>query len=140
MGKFLVIAGMNAGIDFVAFNALIGLFGSGIGTGRGAITLAIYGGVAFLAATVNSFIWNKLWVFDEPDLERGAIRQEFRSFFMISVLATVLNRAISYAFTFGLIGILVELGIQFYGYKMIVFGKGFYKIFSKPMVTARPQH
>lgn len=127
--KFGIVGLLNTAIDFGILN-----FGSaltGIYSGTGIITINI---ISFSVAVINSYFWNRLWVFDKS----GRIHfKEFLQFLVVSFIAIVINSAIVFGITtfapFGgvtpavleniakIIATVVSLVWNFLGYKFFVF-------------------
>lgn len=136
IGKFVIVGFINTGVDFAIFNLLMRLFG--VYKDKTIILLNV---ISFTVAAINSYFWNKFWVFrareaDEP----GEVAAEFFQFFAIAGIGAVINSAVVYGITTfipSLFGIgpqlwanaakAVATGISllwsFVGYKFIVFKK-----------------
>lgn len=136
LARFGIVGVLNTLVDILSFVAIIFFFGL-----TGGIGFVLAKMAAFIIANINSFIWNKLWVFDESKTsanESGA--KQFTSFFAVSVLGLLINAiafaAISYLLTLlisldpvvlGVISVilaaLVSMAWNFVGYKCFVFEK-----------------
>lgn len=132
--KFVVVGGINTGIDFLVLNILIYL--TGITTG---IELFILNSISFSIAVVNSYFMNKRWTFqDKMQTEQEPIK--FSRFLAVSIVGIVINGlvltgiATSIAPLFGLSAVLwanvakliatgASLIWNFIGYKFFVFKK-----------------
>lgn len=68
--KFLVIGVLNTCITFFVFNFLI----------RSGVSLDLSNAVGYIAGLINSFIWNKKWVFKTV---RSNVLKEFFSFIIV---------------------------------------------------------
>lgn len=129
--KFVLVGGINTGIDFAVFNALIYI--TGITSGSGIFVLNIF---SFSVAVVNSYFMNKYWTFQ--DLRKEGEETKFVQFIAVSLVGAGLNSSIVALFTtfispvFGLspqlwanVGKLLATGISlvwnFIGYKLFVF-------------------
>jgi len=131
--KFVVIGFVNTGIDFGILNLLMWLFK--IYSGKWLIPLNM---ISFTVAVVNSYFWNKLWVFkDSEDSETG---KKFSQFIFITLIGMVINSSIVFGIAtyispfFGLskelwanLAKVAATGFSliwnFTGYKFIVFKK-----------------
>lgn len=85
LSKFAAVGILNTAIDFGVLNLLS--LASGITTGF------IIGGVnvpGFGIAVVNSYFWNKLWVFQNRDRGESVLR-DFPSFFVVTLISVAIN-------------------------------------------------
>ncbi len=131
--RFVVIGFMNTAIDFAVLNFLMWLFT--IYSGKWLILLNM---VSFTVAVVNSYFWNKLWVF--KDREESETGKKFSQFILITLIGMAINSSIVFGIAtyipafFGLSKELwanlakaaatgVSLFWNFIGYKFIVFKK-----------------
>ena len=129
--KFVVIGFLNTGIDFAILNLL--MWQTGIYSGKYIILL---NAIAFSVAVINSYFWNKFWIFRAGKTEKQT--GEFAQFVAITLVGMALNTATVYIITTlisPMFGLSVELwanlakaaatGISlvwnFTGYKFIVF-------------------
>lgn len=132
--KFISIGMLNTAIDFLVLNLLILLFG----TGSHGELYAVFKAISFASAVVNSYVFNKYWVF-KHDGGESRLREGFL-FFLVSGIGFLLNVSISTAsFIFisvhtslsgalsanigAVIGSVLVLAWNFAGYKLIVFKK-----------------
>ncbi len=131
--KFIMIGFLNTGIDFAVLNLL--MWQTGIYSGKYIILL---NAVAFSVAVINSYFWNKFWIFHAKETAQTA--KEFTKFITITLIGMTINTTIVYSVTTlisPMFGLSVELwaniakvaatGISlvwnFTGYKLIVFKK-----------------
>lgn len=133
--KFIVVGGVNTGIDFAVLNTL--MYVTGITSG---IQLFVLNCVSFSVAVVNSYYMNKRWTFKEAaaGLEDKKATVQFSQFFIVSVVGITINGLILTGVTtyiappFGIgeqlwanFGKLVATGASlvwnFIGYKLFVF-------------------
>ncbi|TSD03118.1 MAG: GtrA family protein [Parcubacteria group bacterium Greene0714_36] len=132
MSKFAAVGILNTAIDFGVLNILS--IASGVASGL------IVGGInipGFGVAVINSYFWNKLWVFGDKKT-REPILSDFPKFFAVTLVGLALNSAIVILLTttlpfFSLLGpgsrlnaakavaTLANLTWNFAGYKLIVF-------------------
>lgn len=85
--KFLVIGAMNTAIDWGILNLLLILFG--IRTTHGFVVAKVIG---FTAAMINSFIWNRQWVF--RDAGKPSLRQ-VGLFILVNLIGLAINTGIA---------------------------------------------
>ena len=130
IGKFIVIGGLNTFIDFGILNFL--MLSSGLSAGAG---YSGFKGISFVVAVVNSYFWNKYWVFASVgEKQKG----EFLKFFIISAIGFGINVGIA-SFTVNIVGapagiasnlwanigaalaVVFSLMWNFLGYKFLVF-------------------
>lgn len=86
IAKFASVGILNTAVDFGVLNLLS--MATGVTTG------IIVGGVnipGFLLAVVNSYFWNKYWVFQQKD---GGAAHDFPKFFAIAVAGLLVNSAV----------------------------------------------
>ncbi len=133
--KFAAVGTLNSFIDLGVLNLETLL--SGIPAGEiSNLTFGTFKTVSFLAATTNSFFWNKLWTFeDRSRLEARTVAK----FYAITVLNALLNVGVATAVKalgpWGtspelwvnviapVAGILASFTGNFLGYKFLVFRK-----------------
>lgn len=132
--KFVIVGGVNTGIDFLVLNILI--YVTGITAG---VEIFILNSISFSLAVVNSYFMNKRWTFqDKTQTEQEPIK--FSRFLAVSVVGVIINGLVltgittSIAPLFGLSEILwanvaklaatgASLIWNFVGYKFFVFKK-----------------
>lgn len=131
--KFVLVGFLNTAIDFGVLNLLI--FTSGEASG---IYFSIFKAVSFAAANINSYVWNRLWVFESEQKKTG---KEYAKFLVISVVGAFINVGIAslvvnfVPIQFGLsatpwanvgaaAGTAAGLFWNFFGYKFVVFKDG----------------
>lgn len=132
--KFIIVGGINTGIDFLILNILIYITGITAG-----VELFILNCVSFSVAVVNSYFMNKHWTFqDKTKTQQEPIK--FSQFLAVSVVGIIINGLILTSITsyipplFGLSAVLwtniaklmatgVSLIWNFIGYKFFVFKK-----------------
>src|SRR3989338_909332 len=74
IGKFGVVGGLNTFVDFGVLNLLIIMSSTtAIATSIWLGWFAIFKGISFIAAVINSYFWNKYWTFEA----RAGKRAEF---------------------------------------------------------------
>jgi putative flippase GtrA len=135
--KFVIVGGVNTGIDFAVLNVLMYL--TGINSGA---SLFFLNCVSFTVAVTNSYFMNRRWTFKEAaaSIEDKSAPVQFSQFFMVSVVGALINSSIIVGVTtyvaapFGLgpqlwanVGKLFATGVSlvwnFVGYKFVVFKK-----------------
>lgn len=128
--KFFIVGVCNAVIDFTIFNLLA------LGFGLVGFNYIIIKMISFLAATGNSFFWNKKWVFKK----KGKIKKKNTFLFLLISGAGLLINTFTANFIFQLLsqhlptlpvsltanigvtcGIAIIILWNFCGYKYIVF-------------------
>lgn len=132
LGKFGAIGILNTAIDFAVLNILSRASGITAGIVLGGVNMP-----GFAIAVVNSYFWNKLWVF--RDKTKGeSLLGDFPRFFVVTLIGVLINSGLIIALTTYapfLAGIapgtrlniakaaatLVTLIWNFAGYKLIVF-------------------
>ncbi|MBI2507244.1 MAG: GtrA family protein [Candidatus Niyogibacteria bacterium] len=128
--KFFAVGLLNTAIDFGVLNLLI--FITDITSG---IYFSVFKAASFIVASVNSYIWNRLWVFGSREKRTG---REFAQFLTVSIIGAALNvgaasfvvNYITPQFGFGpklwanigaVAGTAAGLIWNFLGYKFVVF-------------------
>ncbi len=133
--KFAETGGLNTFVDLGVLNLLI-LF-TGL---SGGIFYSIFKGTSFTVAVINSYFWNKHWVFESHI--KGGIRQEkeFARFVTVSVGGFIINVIVATLIVFfgknmmslspkilanvgAAIAFIITMLWNFFGYKLIVFVK-----------------
>ena len=132
--KFIIVGGVNTGIDVVILRILVGVTGI-----TGGIGIVVLNAVSFSVAVVNSYFMNKFWTFeDKTRTEKEPFK--FSQFFAVSLIGISINSGVVYIITtftqpmFGLspenwvvIAKLLATGFSlvwnFVGYKLFVFKK-----------------
>jgi len=133
IGRFVAVGFLNTSIDFGVLNILS--LASGVTSGF------FVGGVnipGFVIAVINSYIWNKIWVFE--DRENGNLFKDFPKFLLVTLVGLALNSGIvvtvtTYVHPFlevnmntwlniaKVIATFIVLFWNFMGYKFVVFKK-----------------
>lgn len=130
--KFLLVGALNAFIDLGVLNLIIALTGLASG-----LPYSLFKGISFLAAVVNSYVWNKHWTFAKKEVTKTPW-QEFSQFFAVSGLGFVINvgtasfvvnvigpqfgfSAALWANAGAVIAAFASLTWNFFGYKLFVF-------------------
>jgi|SRR3989344_951701 len=125
--KFGLVGMLNTAIDFGILNLLIATTGVTSGVG-----IILINATSFSTAVVNSYFWNKDWVF------AGGRRANFITFFVVTLIGLLINTFIVYVLTTFVTPVLVgsdrlwanfakvlatafSLIWNFSGYKLIVF-------------------
>ncbi len=133
LGKFATIGASNTSIDLGVLNLLILMTRVEIG-----VLYSVFKALSFILATTNSYFWNKLWTFNNPQKE--GMGKQFLSFLLVSgigfgvnvLLATLIVnfveplRGISqglWANVAALVALIFTMLWNFLGYKFVVFRK-----------------
>ncbi len=132
LSKFGVVGISNTAIDFGILNLLIMTFGISAG-----IAFSVFKVISFLGATVNSYLWNKFWSFE--DHSKDDLKGEFIKFITISGIGIVINVGIAslinmigpyggisengWANISAAVATITVLTWNFLGYKLFVFKK-----------------
>ncbi len=91
--RFVAVGFLNTAIDFGILNVLNML--TGVSSGFWVAVLNVPG---FLIAVVNSYLWNKLWVFQDRH-EGESLFHDFPKFFAVIVSGLIINGGIVYGMT-----------------------------------------
>lgn len=135
--KFIIVGGVNTGIDFLILNIL--MYITNVNSGP---MLFMLNCISFSVAVVNSYYMNKRWTFKEAAAGLGDKKAtiQFSQFFVVSVIGIIINGAILTSITtfipapFGIgdqlwanVAKLCATGASlvwnFIGYKLFVFKK-----------------
>lgn len=131
-GKFAAVGVLNTFVDIGVLNLEILFFGT-----PAAWPFRIFKTVSFMAATTNSFLWNKFWTFDSRE---PANSSQTVKFYIVAVGGFILNVGLaSYVFSGlsrpatitpnlwanigALVGVAAAFLWDFVGYKFLVFKK-----------------
>lgn len=130
--KFAAVGTLNSFVDFGVLNLLIAVFGAAAG-----LPFTAFKSVSFLAATTNSYFWNKHWTFHATNQSNAG---EVASFYGIAIAGGIINVGVAslvvngmgapegvslalWANVGALAGIFSALLWNFVGYKYFVFTK-----------------
>lgn len=135
--KFIIVGGVNTGIDFAVLNVLMYLTQINAGP-----MLFLLNCISFSVAVVNSYYMNRRWTFQEAatELDDKKPAVQFSQFFVVSIIGILINGGILTVITtfipapFGLSAQLwanvaklfatgASLVWNFVGYKLFVFKK-----------------
>lgn len=83
-GRFTAVGFTNAAVDFGILNLFFFLTGTSSG-----FLFSVFKTVSFLAAMINSYVFNKYWTFDAGKTHGG--KTEFAEFAGVAVLAIIVN-------------------------------------------------
>jgi putative flippase GtrA len=90
-GKFAAVGTLNTFVDIGVLSLEILILGT-----PGILIYVIFKTVSFLAATTNSFLWNKFWTFDSKE---PANPSQTLKFYAVAVIGFILNVGLaSYVF------------------------------------------
>jgi len=129
--KFSLAGTLSAFIDLGILNLL--MWSSGITYG---LFYPVFKGVSFVAATCNSYFWNKFWTFQKREVKNTF--KEFIQFLMIAITGLLIHISVAslivnvFGPKFGIcfklwanIGAIIAILLgslwNFYGYKFLVF-------------------
>jgi putative flippase GtrA len=91
-GKFAAVGVLNTMVDVGVLNLEIVIFGT-----PSAWPYRIFKAISFLAATTNSFFWNKFWTFNSPE---PANPSQTVKFYLVAIGGFLLNVGVaSYVFS-----------------------------------------
>lgn len=132
LSKFGVVGISNTAIDFGILNLLIMVTGVYAG-----VAYSVFKIISFLGATINSYLWNKFWSFE--DHSKDDIKEEFLKFITVSGIGIVINVGVAslinalgpagdidpkgWANISAAIATITVLTWNFLGYKLFVFKK-----------------
>jgi len=133
VGKYGLIGMLNTLISGGVFNLLMAITGVAKG-----LTADLFIAIGFSAAITHSFFWNKFWTFKAHD--KKEIKREYFKFFALSGAVALLNLFLMHILINVVgnhikiepkiwanisIGILIPVSFlgNFFGYKLLVFGK-----------------
>ncbi|MDP4010523.1 MAG: GtrA family protein [Candidatus Spechtbacteria bacterium] len=128
--KFIQVGALNTFIDLGVLNFLILI--SGVAGGP---LFSAFKGISFTVAVINSYFWNKHWIFKSKDISAG---KEFSQFIFVSFVGFLINVGTAsvmvnvigpqggiapavWANVGALAATFVSLGWNFIGYKFWVF-------------------
>lgn len=93
-GKFVAVGFLNTAIDF----SILNLISSETGITSG-LTIGWINMPGFLVATVNGYLWNKLWVFSIGDKKENNIFANFPKFLAVTTSGLFINSLLVVVFT-----------------------------------------
>ena len=131
--KFAETGGLNTFVDLGILNLLILITGFSAG-----IYYSIFKGISFVAAVLNSYFWNKHWVF-ESKAKGQSEEKEFAKFVVVSVGGFIVNVTAASLIVYlakssslspkivanvaAAIAFVMTMAWNFLGYKLVVFVK-----------------
>lgn len=89
-GKFVAVGFLNTSIDFSILNLISSVTGITAGLVVGWVNVP-----GFLVATLNGYLWNKLWVFSA----RGKVFSDFPKFLAVTTTGLFINSFLIVVFT-----------------------------------------
>lgn len=133
IAKFAAVGSLNSFIDLGIFN-LIGLM-TGVPAG-GSLKFIVLKAISFLAATTNSYFWNKLWTFGDKSKSQA---QKVVTFYLVTGFNLLVNVGVAFlvsaippigvtakvwvSLVAPVAGIFAGMAGNYLGYKFIVFKK-----------------
>lgn len=131
--KFAETGGLNTFVDLGVLNVLILVTGFSAG-----IYYSIFKAISFVAAVLNSYFWNKHWVFESKTKGKSE-EKEFAKFILVSIGGFIINVAAASLIVYmaknmpqspkiianvaAAIAFVITMAWNFVGYKVIVFAK-----------------
>lgn len=133
-GRFVFVGALNTALDFAVFNSLIVVWGVA------SSTYLLFKSAGFLVAVLNSYLWNKYWVFRRSGFNQSLIMEQLL-FLLVSLFGLGVNAVISYLVFLGVLfayppmpliaaanigaiaGTLCVLLFNYLGYRSLVFTK-----------------
>lgn len=91
LGKFAEAGGLNFLMDIGIYNILIILFAT-----TADLSLTLFKGISFTFAVINSYFWNKLWVFVKKDKTPQEAASEFTKFVTVSIGGLIISATVVY--------------------------------------------
>ena len=136
IAKFGAVGSLNSFVDFGVLNTLLFFFLSSTQAGP---LYKVFVGISFLAATTNSYIWNKAWTFNSGEKVERSPREAI-TFYAITTLVFLVHVSVAdyvvntlgpstgfspalWANVGKLFGIFSGMTFNFLSYKFIVFRK-----------------
>ena len=138
IAKFVLVGILNTLIDWGVLNLLIFLSAESM---TGGWFYSFFKGCSFIVANVNSYFWNRFWVFQKKNGGSAeGVGKDFAQFLAVSIIGFLLNVGVaSLIVNYGggyinldykilanlgaVAGTIVALTWNFLGYKLIVFRK-----------------
>ncbi len=94
LSKFVAVGFLNTAIDFGILNLASIITGVTSGLLIGGFNVP-----GFIVAAINSYVWNKAWVFRSAGHNRQAFFKNFPRFAIVTILGLLINTGIVVAFT-----------------------------------------
>ena len=85
-GKFATVGFLSSAIDFAILNIVSAATGITAGLVIGWVNIP-----GFLVATINGYLWNKLWVFSSA---KEGLFKDFPKFLMVTIIGLLINSGI----------------------------------------------
>ncbi|MBU3925796.1 GtrA family protein [Patescibacteria group bacterium] len=146
LAKFVLVGGLNTLMDWGVLALMIFVFKNFLATDSETVLFTVFSvtiifysffkAISFIAATVNSYIWNKFWTFKRDSTE--TVGKEFLQFIIVSLIGFIVNVGVASGIfkwvssivglnvdQWGILAAVVATAISmiwnFLGYKFIVF-------------------
>ena len=129
--RFGIVGIGNTLVDLAVLNVLLYAFGT---DERHALLFPAFATVSFVAATLNSFYWNRNWTFRAKE---GSVTRDLSRFYLVTVVSFLVNVGVStllvwlhpfptlsqtvWANVAKLAAVGISLLINFVGYQKLVF-------------------
>ncbi|MFB9273449.1 GtrA family protein [Cohnella cellulosilytica] len=118
MAKYALVGGLNTGVDFAVFCALV--YGLGVPSAGAQV-------VSYLAGTANSYLLNRYWTFGVRGKRSGA---EMLRFVLVNAVSFAAATAALLGLEYGglepaaakAVSVFVSLAVNYAGYRLWVFG------------------
>ena len=81
--KFILVGILNTVIDFGILNVL--MFMTGFNAG---VYYSVFKTISFAAANINSYVWNRIWVFESRETKTS---KEYAQFLAVSLVGAAIN-------------------------------------------------
>ncbi len=139
LAKFGATGAANFAIDIGIFLFLLFSFNNNENTAIPWFTYATFKTISFVMASINSYLWNKFWSFQDKDTDD--IPQELSKFILVSAIGALINVSTStisnslynssnpqmdieaWGAIAAIIGSICAFSWNFIGYKLLVFKK-----------------
>ncbi|MEZ0537736.1 GtrA family protein [Caldicellulosiruptoraceae bacterium PP1] len=121
--RFVLVGLLNTSVDFFVFTIFHSLFFLDVSFSQSA---------GYITGTLNSFVLNKLWTFENQKTKKVTTIKQFLKFILVNIVSLIISviliRNLTYSLNLNpyfskIIVTVITQFVNYYGYKLWVFNK-----------------